>query len=273
MIALITDSNAMLPDWLAARFDVTIVPLHATVDGVSLREDDDLDLGAFYARLRAGASVTTSAPAPGDFVRVYEALAGSGATDIVSVHVGSAYSGTLNAAQVAAPLAGIPVHLVDSGTASFALGCCVWAAADARADTDDVGAIIAAAQQPPATTTSVFTVGEIARAQAGGRVDVAVVSAGVPVVAMNATATIQLAPATDVAGAVHEMTEHLRGQLCGPARIGVGDADVPDAGDALAEALATLPGVRDLVRYRIGPTVAAHTGVGTFGAVAWQLSD
>jgi hypothetical protein len=97
------------------------------------------------------------------------ALAGAGATEIVSVHVGSAYSGTVNAAQVGARLAPVPVHIVDSESASFALGCCVWAAADA--------------------TTSVFTVGEIERARAGKRIQVDAACDGVPVVAMTPTGT------------------------------------------------------------------------------------
>ena len=273
MIALVSDSNAILPGPLASRLDLMVVPLGVVVDGVALREDIDLDLGAFYARLRAGASVTTSSPAPGDFVEVYQELASAGATDIVSIHVGSAYSGTVNAAQIAARVVGRPVHVVDSGTASFALGCCIWSAADTRADGGDVAAIIAAARRVPAATTSVFTVGEPARARSGGRVDVVEVSVGTPVVAMDATATMQLEPARDVADAVQTMTEHLRVRLSGPARIGVGDADIPEAGDALFEALGALPDVAELVRYRVGPTVAAHTGAGTFGAVAWQLTD
>lgn len=271
MIALVTDSNAMLPGWLAERWDITVVPLRAVVAGETLIEDADLDFDAFFAQLRGGASVTTSAPPPGDFATAYEALAQSGALDIVSIHVGSAYSGTVNAARLAASMVDMPVYIVDSGTASFALGCCVWSARDARAAGDAVAAIVAAASRPPTTTTSVFTIGEIARARAGGRVDVAATSAGVPVVAMDARATVALPPALDVRSAVHTMTEHLRTRLSGPTRVGVGDADDVDAGDALADAVAELSHVCDVVRYRVGPTVAAHTGAGTFGAVAWQL--
>ena len=175
VIALVTDSNAMLPGWLAERWDITVVPLRAVVAGETLIEDADLDFDAFFAQLRGGASVTTSAPPPGDFATAYEALAQSGALDIVSIHVGSAYSGTVNAARLAASMVDMPVYIVDSGTASFALGCCVWSARDARAAGDDVAAIVVAASRPPTTTTSVFTIGEIARARAGGRFDVAAV--------------------------------------------------------------------------------------------------
>ncbi len=272
MIALATDSNAMLPAELTARLGARIVPLSVVVDGVSLVEDETLDLPRFYSALRRGAVVTTSAPSPGLLAETYAELAGAGATEIVSVHVGSAYSGTVGAAQVAARLAPVPVHIVDSGTASFALGCCVWAAADALAHGGDSASAVAAAKTVTDTTTSVFTVGEIERARAGGRIQVEAARDGVPVVAMTPTGIATIGSATDVETAVEQMTRFLEQHLVGQLRVGIGDADDLDAANALADALGSLPQVRELVRYRCGPTVAAHTGAGTFGAVVWELA-
>ena len=39
-------------------------------------------------------------------------------------------SGTVNAARLAAQLVDVPVHVVDSGTASFGVTACLWHAAD-----------------------------------------------------------------------------------------------------------------------------------------------
>ncbi len=272
MIALVTDSNAMLPSELAARLGVRTVPLTLVVDGVSLVENETLDLSDFYAALRRGAPVSTSAPSPGLLAETYVASAGAGATEIVSVHVGSAYSGTVNAAQVAARLAPVPVHIVDSGSASFALGCCVWAAADDLAGGGDAASATAAAKAVTDATTSVFTVGEIERARAGGRIQVEAGGGGVPVVAMTPTGIETIGSATDVETAVEQMTRFLDERLVGPVRVGIGDADDLAAADALADALGALDQIDELVRYRCGPTVAAHTGAGTFGAVAWELA-
>ncbi len=270
MIALVTDSNAMLPAALAVRLGVRIVPLTVVVDGVSLLENETLELAGFYSALRQGAVVATSAPSPGLLADTYARLAAAGATEIVSVHVGSAYSGTVNAAQVAARLAPVPVQVVDSGTASFGLGCAVWAAADDLARGGDSASAVAAAKIATDATTSVFTVGEIDRARAGGRIPVAGARDGVPVVAMTPTGIETIGSATDVEAAVAQMTWFLDRRLVGPARVGIGDADDPDAANALADALGGLDQVDELVRYRCGPTVAAHTGAGTFGAVAWE---
>jgi fatty acid-binding protein DegV len=49
--------------------------------------------------------------------------------------------------------------------------------------------------------------------------------------------------------------------------VGVADAGAEPLARALQDRLARAPQVRDLVRYRVGPSVGAHTGPGTVGAV------
>jgi fatty acid-binding protein DegV len=47
--------------------------------------------------------------------------------------------------------------------------------------------------------------------------------------------------------------------------IGTADAHSRALSERLERALADLPGIDDVVHYRIGPSVGAHTGPGTFG--------
>jgi DegV family protein with EDD domain len=273
MIGLVTDSNSMLPSSLVTRLGARVVPLTFTVDGVSIREDDTLDLSEFYAQLRSGAAIGTAAPSPGEFVSAYQELAAAGATEIVSIHVGSAFSGTVNAAQVAARMATVPVRIVDSGIASFALGCAVWAAADTLAAGGNATAAALAAVSVAPNTTSVFTVGEPDRARTGGRLRVGPSATGTPLVAMRGAGSEILGTATSIRDAVDQMVDYLAKRVTRPVRIGIGEADHPDAGDALAAALTSLDHVREIIPYRVGPTVAAHTGASTFGAVVWELDQ
>lgn len=269
MIGLVTDSSAMLPASLVARLDATVVPLRFSVGDITARETGTIDLAWFYRELRAGTPVTTSAPAPGDFATVYADLADAGATEIVSVHVGIAYSGTVNAAQLAAASSPVPVRVVDSGVASFALGCCVWSAADCLAAGGNALGAIRSAEAAASGTASVFTVGEVERARTGGRIVVDTPAEGIPVLSLDPAGMDVLGSATDVGEAIDLMVDFM-GRLPGAKlRIGVGDADDPEAARLLADALGSVDRVTELVRYRVGPSVAAHTGVGTFGAVAW----
>jgi fatty acid-binding protein DegV len=55
-------------------------------------------------------------------------------------------------------------------------------------------------------------------------------------------------------------------------RIGVGDAREHALGDRLAKRLGQLARVREVVRYRVGPSVSAHTGLGTVGVVFYDAT-
>src|SRR5436190_18504197 len=171
MIGFCTDSNAQLPQDLVERYGVQVVPLTVTVDGESFREGVDLDPDGFYARFEGGATpaVSTAAPSPGRFLDAYQRLVARGATEILSVHIGSALSGTVNSARLAAAEVGVPVRIVDTGTASFAIACCLWEAAEAVAKGADLEEAAGVAEQVAATVVNVFVVQALDLARAGGR--------------------------------------------------------------------------------------------------------
>ncbi|MGK2948875.1 MAG: DegV family protein [Acidimicrobiales bacterium] len=268
-VRLVTDSNAMLPVELRERFAITAVPLTVVLDGVAHHEDT-LDPVAFCAALRRGATATTSAPSPGNLLAAYESLAAEGATAVLSIHVGANQSATVAAAQVAAAQAPLPVTIVDTGTASFIEGCCVWRAAEVLASGAGIEAAEAAAHRVAASAASVFTIGEIERAQRGGRLRVDD-TAGVPVF-------FSKGPEMGQRGTVRTADEAARlladvvAEHAGPLRVGVGDADAEEAAVALVATLRALPDVAEVVRYTVGPSVATHTGAGTVGAVFHRLS-
>ena len=270
-IALVTDSNAQLPAELAERYGVTVVPLTVTVDGTPHLEGTELDADAFYARFEGGATpaVATSQPSPGQFAEVYEALAAGGATDILSIHIGSDVSGTCNSARLAAGSSSVPVRLVDTGTASFGVACCVWEAAEvlAAGGSLDEAATVAAELGP--TIGNVFTVRALDLARAGGRLATGsdAEPTAIPILSLVGGEMKVVGQASDVDEAADAMAGYA---LAAGAslRIGLGVADAAAAPlwQALEALLRGAPQVREVVRYRIGPSVGAHTGPGTAGA-------
>ncbi|MDZ4826123.1 MAG: DegV family protein [Actinomycetota bacterium] len=274
MIGVCTDSNAQLPAELVTRYDIEVVPLTVTVDGRDYLEGVDLDADAFYDFFVGGApEVLTAAPSPGRILAAYEALAARGATEIVSIHVGSAISATCDAARIAARDAPVPVHVVDSGAASFVVGCAVWEAADALAGGADVSAAVLRAETVAASCGNVFVVGALNLARAGGRLAADVSDApGVAILSLRDGAMRQVGTATTVEEAVALMAtgvcENARSVRVG---IGVSDARSSAVGDALADALRATDEVAEIVRYRVGPSVGVHTGPGTAGAVFYEM--
>ena len=161
MIGIVVDSNSQMPLDLAERFGIVVVALTVTVDGIERLEGVDLTADDFYASWTPDhePKVETSQPSPGAFVAAYSALVDGGATEILSIHVAEAMSGTLNSARIAAGMVDVPVRLVDSGTASFGISCCVWAAAEAIAAGADIDEAATIAETRAAELHSNFMVG------------------------------------------------------------------------------------------------------------------
>ena len=279
MIGFCTDSNAQLPPDLRDRYGVEVVPLTVTVDGTDHLEWVDLDADAFYALFAGGAapSVATAAPSPGRFAAAYRALAERGATEVLSVHIGSAISATFNAARLAAQDAPVPVRLVDTGTASFGVACCLWEAAEAVAAGASLEAAAAVAEAVAARTGNVFVVQAVDLVRRGGRMGAAAQEAlegdAVPVLRLVGGSYQPVAQVRTVDEAADAMAAAV---LAGGARLRVGISVADAAGapvrEALERRLTGAANVVDLVRYRVGPSVGVHTGPGTAGAMWYSAS-
>jgi DegV family protein with EDD domain len=269
VIGLVTDSSSQLPASLRDRFGVQVVPLTIVIDGQEFDEGVNLTSDDFYARLSAGALVTTAAPSPGRILEAWHAAAAAGATDILSIHIGSNTSATVNAANLAVPMSETPVHVLDSGTASFPVACCVWGAGLVieRGGTIDEAADTARAIA--AQVGNVFIVGALDLARRGGRLAAGAESSGaVPVLALDRGTMDVVGEARDRAAAVSAMVDYVRERAGDRVqRVGVGHAGAHDIADDLAENLDSLPCVGEIVRYEVGPSVGAHTGLGTVGCV------
>ncbi len=274
MIGIVTDSNSQLPAELAERYAVEIVPLTVMVDGQEHLEGVDLDADAFYARFRTGRpAVSTAQPSPGRFAAAYEAVAERGATEILSVHIGSSLSGTVNSARLASQVSPVPVRIVDTGTASFAVSLCLWEGAEAVAAGATLEEAAAAAERVSATVGNVFVVGALDVARAGGRLAVDVPGnqgegASIPVLTLSGGVMQQVERCASLDEVADVMARFVRA-AGSSLRVGVGlsDPDTVPLVEAVEERLRGADQVRELVRYRIGPSVGAHTGPGTVGTM------
>lgn len=279
MIRVVTDSNSQIPADLAARLGIEVVPLTVVVDGEG-RPEPELDADLFFDTLarEPRPEVSTAAPSPGAFAEVYERLAEAGATEIVSVHIGSAFSATTQSARLAAVTGGVPVHVVDTRAASFVVAAAAWEAAEAVASGSSAAQAIEAAERVAGTARSVFIVGALDLARAGGRFHQALRQAGpgpdpVPVLGLEDGQMIAVGHATTAEEAIELMAARILS--AGPnLRVAISVAD--SASELLWKGLETAlddhPAVAEMLRYRVGPSVAVHTGPGTAGAVYYPRS-
>ncbi len=170
-IALITDSTCDIPPALREQYGINVVPLSIIWGDEQLRDGVDIQAEAFYTRLSADPTYpTTSQPTPQDFLSAYEKARQHGAQEIVVITISRAMSGTYESAQLAAPIIGLPVHLVDSKANSMSLGWQVLAAARAREAGGDVAAMLAAADAARKSMVYIITLDTLEYLRKGGRI-------------------------------------------------------------------------------------------------------
>jgi DegV family protein with EDD domain len=129
MLGIVTDSIACLPRELVERYGIRVVPVRIVRGDRIYQDGVDVGPEEAFAWLAAGEVVTTSRPAVGAFVEVYQELAGR-VEGIVSIHVSSGVTGVYQAANAAAALvSGVPIAVIDSRAATMAEGFLVLEAA------------------------------------------------------------------------------------------------------------------------------------------------
>ena len=133
MYTILTDSCSDLNAEIAARFaQLEVLPLSYTISGQTSTQpfDDAARCSAFYDRLRAGETCTTSQVSPGDFAEAFKAHAKKGEA-VLGLIFSSALSGTYASACMARDMVleeypDAVIELVDTLSASAGEGMVVY---------------------------------------------------------------------------------------------------------------------------------------------------
>jgi DegV family protein with EDD domain len=133
-VAIVTDSTADLPHDILEGGHIQVIPTMLILDGATFADGDGVSRESFYQRLATQSRLpTTSVPPIALFYQLYEKLILDGASEIISIHVASAFSGMYSIALAAAQSFKDKIHVIDSGQVTFGLGFQVLAAAEAAA--------------------------------------------------------------------------------------------------------------------------------------------
>lgn len=275
-VAVVTDSTAYLPADLVAEHGLTVVPLTVVVGGRSLAEGIEVTSAEVAQALREWRPVTTSRPAPQQFVETYLALAAEGVGEIVSVHLSADLSGTVDAARTAAgQVAGkVAVTVVDARHLGMALGYAAISAARAVAAGADGAAAAEQARRTAYTASAWFYVDTLEYLRRGGRIGAAAAMVG---------SALSVKPILHVVDGRLEPLDRVRTASRALARLeelvveesggravdlAVQHLASPDRAEQLAERLRSrVPGVRGMVVNEVGAVVGAHVGPGMLGVV------
>lgn len=273
-VAIITDSTAYLPQPAMERHHITSVPLTVVLGDQALEEGTEISARSLAEALQKRRSVTTSRPSPELFAQAYREAAERGATEIVSLHLSAEFSGTYDAAVLAARDAPVPVRVVDTGMVAMALGFCALAAAEAAEAGGTADDAVTAAEKRATATSAYFYVDTLDYLRRGGRIGAAQALLG---------SALAVKPLLELDGGRIEMLEKVRTASKAIARLeelvveraGSTEVDIavqhlaaPERASTLAERLRErVPGLIELHVSEVGAVIGAHTGPGLLGAV------
>ena len=264
----------LMPEQLEG-LEIHQVPLMLTLDGRSYRSGVDIQPDDFYRLLAASTGYpTTSQPSAGDFADLYRRLAATD-PDILSIHISSGLSGTVNAALAGATM--VPeahVTVVDTRTLSGAQGWQVQAAARAAKAGWDKGRILALLQRIAAATDTLYTLQTLKYLIHGGRIShikglLASVLDIKPLIGVEKErgTYVQVGQARTLPSALARIPEQIarRHAPGSRLRLQILHGHNPEGANALRELLDALYDCVWLPTGPIAPVLGAHTGPGLVG--------
>ncbi len=273
-VAVVTDSTSYLPAELVSEHAIEVVPLQVVIGGTSYDEGSGASASSVADALRKWQPVTTSRPAPATLLQAFEAAAERGCDAVVSVHLSSQMSGTVESARLAAKDSPVPVEVVDSGSLGMGLGFAVVSAAMAAAEGRPADEVARVARDRAAASTAVFYVDTLEYLRRGGRIGAAAAMLG---------SALAVKPLLHLVDGHIEPLEKVRTAAKAIARLedvavghaGTRSVDVAvhhlasaERADALAERLrGRLPGLAGLHVSEVGAVVGAHVGPGMLAVV------
>ncbi len=281
-VAVVTDSTNYLPAEELLGHELTVIPLWLVEDGKATREDLIGDWGELYRALRAGErSLSTSQPSVGEFLEVYEPILATG-RDIVSVHITTGMSGTVETARQARDEAllkypGRTIEVVDSGSTAGGLALCVAGALRAAEKGASAAGVAAAATEVSTTMRVRFGLDTLDFLRRGGRIGRAQGLLG---------STLQIRPILKLdggPGSENETVEKIRTSSKMRQRLlrffdefaqegldawMVMHVLAPEIVEDFLEAGRNVFGTDPVAICEAGPVVGAHTGPGMIGVAA-----
>ncbi len=138
-IGIVTDSTSDVPDELAEKFDISVVPTILIINGEEHIDGQGITREEYYDILPdLDPSPTTAAPSSGTFSDTYEKAFKKGYDHLISIHVSSKLSAVYNSAVIGAESFGERITVLDSQQLTLGLGFQVIAAAEAAVEGADL---------------------------------------------------------------------------------------------------------------------------------------
>jgi DegV family protein with EDD domain len=282
-VSVVTDSACDLSEEIVRAHGIHVAPMTLVEGDRTYRDGIDITATEFHERLRSQAALpTTSQPTPQAFLDTMS-LAFEEGEAVVGVLVGSALSGTLTSAEAAASrVREGDVHLIDSRGASLLQGLLVLKAVELAELGRRPAEIAREVQRIRNQSGLLFTVANLDRLIASGRVGRGQALVGrvldlKPILGLEPDGTVRsFGKAVGAGRARAALLRAVRQAIPASARkvrFGIVHVGAPELAAEIEQELRRAYGAdTEILTAPATPVIATHIGIGAWG-VAYMVED
>lgn len=270
-VKIVTDSSCTMLKSVRDDLAIQMIPLSVMIDGVVYADDDHLE-GEHFMELMSAAKALpkTSQPPIGEFIELYDQLGADG-SDVVSIHMTKALSGTVEAARQAGKLSSSNVTVIDSDFTDQGLSFQVIQAAKLAKNGASVPEILAEIKHIKENTKLFIGISTLDNLVKGGRISR---TTGLLSNILNMKVVMdfdhtELIPVTKGRGlkTFNKWFDELKNELSNMSnvrQIGISHADGLELANGFKEELQVLFPDMDIPVLHTNSVIATHTGKGAF---------
>lgn len=274
-IAIITDSCADVPQELAEKYHIFVLPMRIVCPDGEYRDGVDIHAEDIYRRQKTEL-LKSSTPSGADVEDTLAAIQSQGYTKAVAILLSGGLSSTVNHVRLTAEeLDGLEVEVYDSKQASIGIGVIALQAAEYAESGMEFEELKKRVERLIADTKVFFSIDTLEYLKKGGRIGKMTALAGTlldikPIMSFDEDGEIYAAAKVRTRKAVEKRLLQLVNDCRREGRaynLVVADGGAPQERDALEQKLTELfPDAHTLYRAKIGAALSIHLGDGLLGA-------
>lgn len=278
-IRIVTDSTADIPQDVRERYGIEMVPLKVHFGQETFEDCITINAEQFYKKLMESDKLpTTSQPSPVEFLDLFKRLNAEADTEIISIHLSAALSGTYQSAVLAKNMLeeAADITIVDSKSASYGLGLIVVGAAKMAAAGHAKEEILAMIERYRTERKLYFLLDSLEFLHKGGRIGKAATLFGTllhikPILSVDSSGEVYAVDKVRshkraVARIVELLKQHYADQ---PVYVTMGYAYNRAAVDELTDAVNQQFNVQSLSHTVVGAAIGAHVGTQAVAIFMW----
>jgi len=279
-IGIVTDSIGDLPDEIAAKYGIEVVPVRIHIDEKTYIDKVEIKVEDFFKMIESSSVVAkTSQPSPFDFEVAYEKMLDK-YDELISLHASAELSGTFQSALMAKEALGEKggrITLIDTKQASMGEGLMVLKAAEMLAGGSGTSEVAKEIERISSVIKTRFVPDTLTYLQRGGRIGKASAFLGnilniKPLLGVDKI----VYPVEKIRGGknvVPKLLEQLRGSLkpddafmaC------ILSSNMPDETAEVEKQVKADVRLKGLVHAKVGATIGCHVGPKVIGIIWYTL--